>query len=133
MITLRYRRIFLLTAMATLFLSGCFEKEPLTDHALLGRTTLGCFQTSFSLAKKRYPNDIEKANHDINAELYPCMVRNILGTQAPEDQKQALSQQYKEACPFPGLTLVVRKEIVACLEKASLPSIQNNQAQQRSN
>jgi hypothetical protein len=119
--------VSLLTTISLLLLSGCSGKEAMTDPKLLDRTSLGCFQTSFSFAKKRHSTNYEEADKDFDREVYSCMVRNVLGKKAQEEEKRQLSETLRQQCPFKSLTSIVRTEMVECLTKEATPFVQTNQ------
>lgn len=130
MTTLASPSKFLLPLLVTLLaISGCSEREAMSDLQFLNRTTLGCFQTSFSYAKNRHGNDLEKANLDFEREIFQCMVKNVLGGAATEQAKTDFSNLLKKNCQFTGLQTTVRTDMTACLEKEATPFVMANQKQ----
>jgi hypothetical protein len=127
--SLKLSWIFPLSLVGSLLLSGCSDKEAMTDPELLDRATLGCFHTSFSYAKKRNHSDLPAANVDFKREVYNCMVRNILGENAAEDAKRAFAEAIEKQCPFTKLETIVRTDMVECMKNEALPIVLKNRDQ----
>lgn len=124
-ITIKSIRNLLLLACGILLLSGC-SRDAVTDVRNLKIATASCFQASFSLAKSRYPEDLDKINKDFSNEIYRCMVWKVAGSESGAAKEQELTDMFKEKCPFTGLQFIVRDEMVACLTKEATPLVLAN-------
>ncbi|MBF0380342.1 MAG: hypothetical protein HQL69_04940 [Magnetococcales bacterium] len=119
-----FPKIILLTFALSL-LSACSKEEVTTPKALVAATT-GCFSASFSKARNSHPNDYKLANKRFAEELYPCLVWNILGKEAPEERKKQLLDKLLNNCPFPGLELIDKKKMIWCMVGQASPFVQEN-------
>jgi hypothetical protein len=129
MFTIQSSRKFLLLILAIFALSSC-AREPVTDVRTLKIATKSCFQASFSLAKSRYPNDLDKINETFGFEVFRCMTWKVVGSEAGPETEKKISATIKSQCPFEGLQSIVKDDFITCMEKAATPLVLERNPQQ---